>query len=309
MKVLVFLALAVAANCVPFSGRAKNSDGSINIPPHIIALFESLLENPEVQQAIHSSSLFQCIDKELEPVGGFTYEFLKQLHAAGNLNFDYIAARPEVNRCVESHGGPVHIITTSPLVKRVKQLVIQHGLEERVANAIIVVLGEERGARLIALLDSIQVNRISSRGESINIPPHIIALFESLLQNPDVLQAIHSSSLYQCIDKELEPYGGFTYEFLKQLHAAGNLNFDYIAARPEVNRCVESHGGPVHIITTSPLVKRVKQLVIQHGLEERVANAIIVVLGEERGARLIALLDSIPVTVLRSEQLSKKIFA
>jgi hypothetical protein len=132
-------------------------NAAVAIPPQVIALIQAILARPGAQEALESSPLYQCLDKQLEAEGGLNYEYLKELNAQGNLNADYLMNSPAVQHCIREQGGIAAIITNSDIIRRLKELVTSLDLTETVNSAIRTILGETLGNQVIELLKQSQM--------------------------------------------------------------------------------------------------------------------------------------------------------
>jgi F0F1-type ATP synthase membrane subunit b/b' len=155
-------------------------------------------------------------------------------------------------------------------------------LHESVSNAIQqgVAIGQQAVQQAQNLLASLLSNILGAfSGSNKNaLPAYLVQFIQNLASNQQVLDAIHSTQLYNClIGKGVQ----VEYQHLADLYYSNGLLDAFQAARPQIRECIEEQGlSSIHDVV-APYVPTIVGLLQQLGVQDLVHNAIVAVIGQE----------------------------
>jgi hypothetical protein len=255
MKVLIVLALAVAAVSAGFSGSLVKQT------------------QPLLQQAIQQIKTDLAIKSPARSSAeaGFQTQFVDALsnHAQEILL--------TIQNGVNAAQGLAQEVVSS-FHATVAQL---QALGANVVNN-----GQQILSNLMSSMGGIFGSLFNVNGRA--LPPALSAIVAQVAANPEFIAMVHNSDTWKCLKE-----GGMevTYQYLLGLSQAGQLNAGLLDDET-VARCVEQAGGLHALIAGSEVVDWAQTMANQLGLGGLIHQVIIGVMGEDLGYMIIDALGS-----------------
>jgi len=250
MKVLIILALAVAAVSAGFSGTLNQQT------------------RPLVNGAISKirSDLAAKVPARNSAEVGFQTAFV-----------DAIAT--QVGNVIEQIDNAV------TAVEAISQSIVSsfHAAVEQGQNLVSSAI--EGGQQIIGGLISNVLGALfgGGNGRAGNLSPFLIGIIQSVAQNPAFVNLVHESGSYKCMQ---ENGVEVTYEYIRNLYYSDQLNANLLQD-PVIDYCVQQAGGLEALISGSAVVDMASGMANSLGIASMIDAVIIQVVGPELGNMII----------------------